>query len=833
MSVEAQATLDLDTLTPDFATQGLSSGEAQQRKAQGLSNDVPAESSRPIAVILRENLLSITNVILFIIVVVLIVIGKPSDALVSGGAVMINVVVGVFQEIRAKRQLDQIALLTRPKVTVIRDGIAREVDPSEIVLGDALQVDPGDQIVVDGRLISDQRVDADESLLTGESDHIPKEHGDELLSGSYCVAGSGVYVAEKIGTESFAHQLTAGAREYRRMLTPLQRQISIVVRLLVIIAISLAILLLLSYAIQRQPSQSTTTSGEITTDQAEYTFEEMVQNTAVVISLVPQGLMLMITVAYALGAVRIANKGALVQQINAVESLSNVDVLCLDKTGTLTTNGITLRQVVPLRMDEAELKTTVGNFVASTGRINRTAEAIGEACPGEAQPVAVQIPFSSKYKWSGAAFEGDGALRGSYVLGAPEILLPHVNGGHALTNDIEVWADLGLRVLLFAHHDTLLAPLPEDNNPPLPDHLTPLGWLTFTDQLRHDAKDVLEQFKQAGVQIKIISGDNPQTVAALAQLAGVSKDINVISGIQLAEMSERQFAETVDRTTVFGRITPEQKQKIVQALRAEDHYVAMMGDGVNDVLSLKQANMGIAMESGSQATRAVADMVLLDDQFSVLPEAIKEGQRILNGMNDNMRLFLTRTMYAALLIIIARFIGTDFPFTPKHNSLLTTLPVGLPAVFLTIWARAGQPQKSLLRSVSEFVLPAGFSVTLVLLITYLLYVDSSLALQRTVLATAAMLCGLLLIVFAEHSVEDWVSGKQLHFDMRRVLLAIAMAVLYLLIFPFPGVRDYFELSTMAWGDLFVVLVAVVAWGVTVRAMWRYDVFTRILIPSQE
>lgn len=819
MTVQAPALPDaasyLNTLPPDFATRGLSAAEVQQRKAQGLTNDVPMESSRPIALILRQNLLSITNVILFVIMIVLIVIGKPSDAVVTGGAVMINVVVGVFQEIRAKRQLDQIALLTRPKVTVIRDGERREVDPGEIVLGDALHIDPGDQIVVDGRMISDQRVDADESLLTGESDHIPKEQGDELLSGSYCVAGSGVYIAEKIGTASFAHQLTAGAREYKRVLTPLQRQISIVVRGLVILAISLAILLFLSFAIQNDP------------------FDEMVQDSAVVISLVPQGLLLMITVAYALGALRIANKGALVQQINAVESLSNVDVLCLDKTGTLTTNRIQLRQIVPLQMDENELRHTVGSFVASTGRVNRTADAIADSCPGETQSPAAQIPFSSKYKWSGAAFSGDGSLQGSYILGAPEILLPHVNGGHALENSIEVWADLGLRVLLFAYHPHQLDPLPEDTDPRLPDDLTPLGWLTFTDELRSDAKDVLDQFKQAGVQIKIISGDNPQTVAALAQLAGVSKDIDVISGIQLAEMSDAQFAETIDRTTVFGRITPEQKQKIVQALRAKGHYVAMMGDGVNDVLSLKQAQMGIAMESGSQATRAVADMVLLDDQFSVLPEAIKEGQRILNGMQDNMRLFLTRSLYAALLIIIAGFIGTEFPFTPKHNAILTTLPIGLPAIFLTFWARSGQPQKGLLRSVGEFVLPAGFSITLVLLVVYLMYEDSALQLQRTVLTTSALLCGLLLIIFAEHSVEDWESGERLHFDTRRIRLAFAMLVLYVLIFPFAGARDFFELNTMDWDDLAVVVAAVVIWGVTVRALWRYDIFTRMLIPAEE
>ncbi len=808
---------EVDTLPPDsFAAQGLTSEEVRQRQAQGRTNRVPLKSSRPLVAILRDNLLSITNVILFGIMIVLVLVGEPGDALVTGGVVLLNVIVGINQEIRAKRQLDHIALLSRPKVTVIRDGQEHQIDQAEVVAGDALAIGPGDQIVVDGRLISPARVDVDESLLTGESDLVPKERGDELLSGSFCVTGSGVYIAEKVGTESFAYQLTAGAREYRRVLTPLQFQVSIIVRGLVIVAISLAILLMLSYAIEDEP------------------FDEIVQETAVVISLVPQGLLLMITVAYALGAVRIANKGALVQQINAVESLSNVDILCLDKTGTLTTNRIQLRQIIPIEAEEETVREQLGVLVASSGRANRTAEAIAAACPGEEQPTEVVVPFSSEYKWSGATFSGtDGQLRGSYILGAPEVLLPHVPEGKLLERHIETWADLGLRVLLFAYHPEPLTFSPNGGAPHLPDQLQPVAWLTFTDELRPDAKDVLDQFRQADVAVKLISGDNPQTVAALAQMAGISKDIDVVSGLDLAEMNDAQFAETVARVTVFGRITPEQKQRIVRVLRSQGHYVAMMGDGVNDVLSLKQAHMGIAMESGSQATRAVADMVLLDDNFGVLPEAIKEGQRILNGMSDNMRLFLSRTLYAALLIIIAGFIGTEFPFTPKHNAILTTLPVGVPAFFLTLWARSGHPQQSLLRSVFEFVLPAGFSITVVTLVVYLLYYDESLQLQRTVLTTTALLCGLLLIIFAEHSARERESRQRLQTDPRRVGLALVMLMLYVLIFPFPGLLDFFELNTMAWQDLGIVLVAVSAWGMSVRGLWRYDMLRHILIPARD
>ncbi|NDJ74781.1 MAG: HAD-IC family P-type ATPase [Chloroflexi bacterium] len=815
ITVDAPST-PADSAVPPLATHGLTTAEVLQRKSQGLINDVPVKSSRPLSAILRTNFLSLTNVILFGIMFVLVLVGEPGDAFVTGGVVMLNVTVGVFQEVRAKRQLDQIALLTRPQVTAIRGGEQREIDPSEIVVGDALVIEPGDQIVVDGRLLTDKRIDVDESLLTGESDHVPKEQGDELLSGSFCVSGSGVFEAEKVGTDSFAYQLTAGAREYRLVMTPLQSQVSLLVRLLVILAISLAVMLFMSSTIEQEP------------------FSEIVEDTAVVISLVPQGLLLMITVAYALGAVRIAQKGALVQQINAVESLSNVDILCLDKTGTLTTNRIEMRQAIPIGEDMTEdrLRELAGNFVASTGRVNRTAEAIAEACLAcDEYPTSIEIPFSSAHKWSGATFPGEGPMLGSYVLGAPEMMLHRIKGGELLERHIETWTDLGLRVLLLAYHPDPLQPMPESGGPELPQNLQPLGWLTFSDEIRGDAKQVLEQFRQAGVQFKLISGDNPQTVAALAQLAGISKDVHVISGLQLAELSEAQYATAVEQTTVFGRITPEQKQAIVKALRAKGHYVAMMGDGVNDVLSLKGAQMGIAMESGSQATRAVADMVLLDDQFSVLPEAIKEGQRILNGMQDNMRLFLARTLYAALLIIIAGYIGTEFPFTPKHNAILTTLPVGIPAFFLTVWARPGQPKKDLLRSVVEFTLPAGFSITIVTLVVYLMYINDSLALQRTTLTTTALLCGLLLILFAEHSIERWESGERLRYDRRRIWLALAMLGLYVLIFPFPGARDFFELNTLAWMDLAVVVVAVIIWAAIVINLWRYDVFARLLNPA--
>jgi cation-transporting ATPase E len=445
--------------------------------------------------------------------------------------------------------------------------------------------------------------------------------------------GPEIPCVQKVGVESLANKLTAGARAFRQVKTPLQRNVDFVVRVLVFLASQLGILLALSFAIKGLP------------------IVESVQVAAVIASLVPQGLFAMITIAYAMGAVRIAGKGALVQQANAVESLSNVTVLCLDKTGTLTTNRIRLHECHPIGAGEDQVRRILGDFVLSASSLNRTAEAIRDACDGQARPVHAEVPFSSARKWSALAFD-DGAFKGVYLLGAPEILLPYLGHKGDLgpkINDVQdraqQWAARGLRVLLLAYRPDLV-PLRDGNGEPhLPHDLVPLGVLSFSDELRHEAQATLQGFSDAGIQLRIISGDNPHTVAALARQAGLGPDLEMISGLELAEMDEDQFARAVEETTVFGRITPQQKEQLVRKLKSHGNYVAMIGDGVNDVLSLKQAQLGIAMQSGSQATRSIADIVLLNDSFAALPTAFREGQRIVNGMQDIVRLFLARTFY--------------------------------------------------------------------------------------------------------------------------------------------------------------------------------------------
>jgi cation-transporting ATPase E len=786
---------------------GLSESEVLLRRQNGLGNDVDLSSGQTFLAILRRNAFTFINLVLFAIGITLIVLGRVGDAVVTAGLVLMNVTVAVVQEGRAKRTLDHIALLSRPHAVVVRDGQQREIDPSEIVLGDVLFVEPGDQIVVDGELVGDGKIDVDESLLTGESDLVPKAKGDLVHSGSFCVGGSTFYEAQKVGADSLASQITQGARAFRLVKTPLQKNIDLVIRILVFLASQLGILLALSFSIHGLPAV------------------ESIQMAAVVAALVPQGLFAMIIVAYAMAAVRIARRGVLVQQANAVESLSNVTVLCLDKTGTLTTNRIKLHEFEPIGTSQDHLAATLGDFVASMSFTNRTAEAISEVFGGAPCALSEEVPFSSARKWSALTFD-DPAAPDTFVLGAPEVLLSNLISDDGVQSRTDVWAKRGLRVLLFAYQPGGTALHNSDGLPRLPSELVPLCLLSFSDELRPDAASTLAGFQAAGIDLKIISGDNPQTVAAVARLAGLESEFQVVSGLQLAEMDEADLVSAAKQTTVFGRITPRQKESLVRILRDEGYYVAMIGDGVNDVLSLKQAQLGIAMRNGSQATRSVADVVLLDDSFAAMPAMFTEGRRIVNGMQDIVRLFLTRTFYVILLVIGAAIVGVSFPVTPKHNAVLALLTVGIPTLMLAVWARPAKPPPNLFRSVGHFVFPAAFTVAATSLAVYLVYLQwtNDVDLARTALTVTGVLCGLVLIPFVEPPTPMWVGGDELSLDRRPLILALGLLGLFAVILAEPSLRRFFELTALRWLDLGAILIIVAIWAVFLRFVWRRRLF---------
>jgi cation-transporting ATPase E len=637
--------------------------------------------------------------------------------------------------------------------------------------------------------------------------------------------GQASYRAEKVGVQSIAGLLTAGARAFRTLYTPLQRDINLIIRILLMVAIFLEVLLIVSSIVSLIPAVET------------------VRMAMVIIGIVPNGLFLSISVAYALGAVRMAGKGALVQKFNAIESLSHVDVLCTDKTGTLTANTLAVEALHPYGIEEAEFRRMLGSYIATTSSSNATSAALRAACADQVQPgihVREEIPFSSVRKWSALVVD-DEAMRGVYVLGAPEMLKPFLSANVDLGIFLEEQVALGMRVLLFAWYPESIQLQSREGEVHLPHGLIPLGAVSLRDTLRPEARETLARLADVGVQIKVISGDHPQTVAALARQVGLAPDIQAISGVELETLDAAQLAQVAQEVTIFGRITPQQKERLVQALRSRGHYVAMIGDGVNDVLALKQANLGIAMQSGSQATRGVADLVLLKDTFASLPAAFREGQRIRNGMQDILKLFVTRVLSITLLLISIAFIG-GFPFQPRQTSIITFLTVGVPAVALAYWARPGHvSHKSLFRSLAHFALPASLTFCLVAIGVYLAvllpavaalpepgnpYREGALPLAQTSLTVFAVLCGLVLVIFVQPPIRSDRDGH--HRNWPPTLLVLGLFVCLVCVLAIAPLRALFNLQALDVFDFLIIGGAVVLWGVLLQIIWHVHLFERYL-----
>ncbi len=816
--------------------QGLTENEVITRRAAGLGNDVKLDTSRSYSQILKENLFTFINAVFLGISLVLISLSRYSDAFLVIVVILGGVIVSVGQEIWAKQKLDQIALLTKPLATVIRETQQQNIDPSQIVVGDILVAHAGDQIVVDGQVVGEGQIEVDESLLTGELDQIPKQAGESVYSGSFCVSGNAYYEAQKVGTESLAYKLTLSARAFRQIYTPLQQEINLVIRVFLLLSCFLWILIAINCFF------------------GFYTFADSVQYAAVIAGLVPSGLYLAITLAYALGAVRMVGQEVLIQQANAIESLSNVDVLCLDKTGTLTTNRIFLQAVYPIGINEIKLRSLLGDYTASTTAKNPTIEAIEDLCPGYKHALISEVPFTSARKWSGMSFESqeENSRSGTYILGAPEILAEVTPLSNEVSQQIQELAKQGLRVLLFAYHPNVNHLGNNLEQPQLPTEIIPLGIISLKDELRPEASETLYGFTKARIEVKVISGDHPQTVAALALQAGLTSELQVISGSELAQLDDIQFIQAAETHTIFGRVTPDQKAKLIRSFKGKGHYVAMIGDGVNDVLSLKEANLAIAMEGGSKATRSVADIVLLKNSFGSLPHTFLEGQRIRNGIQDVLKLFMIRVFCVSLLIFSTGFVGNTFPLLNKHSAVVTLISVGFPSFCIPLWAKPGMlPRRSLVRSLLHFTLPATLTLTLVALGVYLTYLaipviesfyghellENSVTIDinndfflvpRSALVTIMVLCGLLLVPFLKPPTKAWVGGETYSGDWRYTLVALALLGIYIVILAIPALREFFELSLLTPRDYVVISWVALIWCLLLRYVWRSKLLDKFL-----
>jgi cation-transporting ATPase E len=713
-----------------------------------------------------------------------------------------------------------------------------------------LVIRAGDQIPVDGVVSDESKLEVDESALTGESDLIAKVQGDQVLSGSFCVTGSGLVEATRVGEQSFANQLTQNARQFKLEQTPLQNDVNRLLRILLLIVAFYGFLAVLALFVLDLP------------------FELWLQILAVITGSVSAGLLVFVTLNYSWGAVRIGQQGGLVQQINAVESLSNVTVLCTDKTGTLTANKIRFDEVHPVGIDKATLEQRLADFAGNASATNKTTEAIVAWRAGDPRRVSDEVPFSSARKWSGLAFDDPG-LQGVFVLGALEMLQPHFTAANhaeaAALERLRQWSDAGLRVLVFAHNPVTTTLHDAGGEPTLPP-LTWIGVISFSDELRPHLQETLQAFTTNGIKLKVISGDNPQTVAALAKQAGLPGDLRAVSGPELAEMSEGEFAQTAAEATVFGRISPQQKEQLVAALRRQGEYVAMIGDGVNDVLSLKKANMGIAMESGSTATRAVAGMVLLGDSFEAMPKALLEGQRIVASIQSILKVYMVTVFALVLLITGISALQLGFPFTAPQNTILSFFARGAPPAIISLTALAVVNRGRLSTNIMHFTLPAAllmFVFGLLIYVGAIFVADRGLAQMdagaemmaivagaarvpvdslsperfallatvytaQTSLVTFFVLAGILTMVFAEPPLRWFAGGAPYRGHWLTGASAVALIVAYYILLLWPWPRAFFELVPLPLSFHIAILVMTAAWAFLLRTMWRRNCLGRFL-----
>jgi cation-transporting ATPase E len=815
---------------------GLTSAEARERHRRGEANTAVGGTGRSYAAILRANVFSFYNTILFVIGAALLALGRYSDALVSVGLGLLNALISATQEIRAKRKLDQLQLLDRAPVLVVRDGAEVELAPADVVRGDVLRVRPGDQVVVDGPLL-DGRAEADESLLTGESDPVVKEPGDDLRSGSLCVSGGGHQLARDVGAASYAGRLTADARRSTTDTTPLQRRITFVVRLV------MALTVLMSGAILAQAALEG------------FSLLRVVQITAVLSGLVPYGLFLLIAVAYTAGAARLSGRGALVQQVNAVESVSHVDVVCTDKTGTLTTGRLALEGVEPVGgADTAPL----GAFAASATTPNLTTAALAAALPGPRWDLRDEVPFSSVLRWSGQV-----TAEGAWVLGAPDALAPHLTTPLP-DGAVAARTALGLRVLVLARSADPGAGLRDAAGRPALPALDPVAVVALADELRPEVVETIARFRANGVALKVLSGDDPRTVAALAVQAGLDAG-EPVPGSALDGLDDAALDRLVARTTVFGRVAPEQKERLVAALRRRGHHVAMIGDGVNDARALKGAHVGVAMRSGSAVTRDVADIVLVDDSFAALLPAQEEGRRIIAGIAVSMHVFLARVATQGLVILTVTMLGLGFPYSPTQVGL-TLLTVGIPTLLLTAWARPDRPREDLLGDLARFVLPAavvtaGFGAAVYAFLYRLVaggfetgrtpaevvaafesytgltygtdtdFAEAAATLgAQTGLSTFVSLASFGLILFLAPPTRFFAAWTRPTGDRRPAWLVGALVVAFAVVLTVPALSSYFGLTGPAAPVFAAVLPALVLWFAVLSAAYRFRLLDRVLGP---
>ncbi|MGW4980093.1 cation-translocating P-type ATPase [Streptomyces mirabilis] len=766
---------------------GLSAAEVAERVARGEVNDVPVRSSRSISEIVRANVFTRFNAIIGVLWLIMLFVAPFQDSL-FGYVIIANTGIGIIQEWRAKKTLDSLAVIGEAKPTVRRDGVAGEVSTSEIVLDDVIEIGPGDKIVVDGSCVEAAGLEIDESLLTGEADPVVKRAGDEVMSGSFVVAGGGAFTATKVGREAYAAQLAEEASRFTLVHSELRSGISTILKYVTWMMIPTAIGLVISQLVVKQ-----------------HGFKDSIARTVGgIVPMVPEGLVLLTSVAFAIGVIRLGRKQCLVQELPAIEGLARIDTVCLDKTGTLTEGGMDVTELRPIQgADETYIRKALGALGESDPRPNASLQAIINSYPdSEDWRCTESLPFSSARKYSGASFSEGNGESSTWLLGAPDVLLP--DGDPALAETGRLNED-GLRVLLLAKASKDL------DDPKVTEGARPTALVVLEQRLRPDAADTLRYFAEQDVKAKVISGDNAVSVGAVAGKLGLSGA--VVDARHLPDEKE-EMAKSLDKGTVFGRVTPQQKRDMVGALQSRGHTVAMTGDGVNDVLALKDADIGVSMGSGSEATRAVAQIVLLNNSFSTLPSVVAEGRRVIGNITRVATLFLVKTVYSVLLAILVVCWRVEYPFLPRHLTLLSTLTIGIPAFFLALAPNTERARPHFVRRVMRYSIPGGVVAAVATFVTYMVARHHYTGPGELDAETSAATLTLFLI-------SMWVLAIIARpYTWWRVALVASMGLAFLVVLIVPWLQHFFALKLvgvqMPW---IAVGISVVA-AATLEFLWR-------------
>ncbi|MCB1000276.1 MAG: HAD-IC family P-type ATPase [Acidimicrobiales bacterium] len=760
------------------ADRGLSTAEVADRVARGLVNAVPAAPTRTVGQIVRGNVLTPINLIIGILAALVLAAGSPKDALFAG-VIVANSVIGVVQELRAKRVLDSLSVVNAPRARAVRDGEVVELHLHELVLDDVVELRAGAQVVADGEVLVDDNLEIDESLLTGEADAVVKRAGDEVLSGSAVVAGTGRVRVNKVGAENYAAKLADEARRFTLVNSPLRNDVNRIVTWVGVAIVPVGLLLASSQFVRRDERWQ----------------EAVISTVAGLVGMVPEGLVLLTSVAFAVGVVRLAKQRCLVQELPAIEVLARVDVLCADKTGTITEGSLALAAVETVGADVTpdDVDAVLAAMATLDPDPNATVRALAERYAERSSwTLSSRTPFNSSRKWSSMTFDESG----TWVLGAPENVLGNAWAGE-LRTAVEGHAADGRRVLVLARAAVRDETLHD---------VRPVALALFEDVVRADAPDTLRYFADQGVTLKVISGDNDVTVGAVARRAGLQgweRNVNAQT-LPDGDGDDGAFADAIEGSTVFGRVTPHQKRAMVKALQRRGHVVAMTGDGVNDVLALKDADCGVAMASGSEATRGVAQLVLLDSNFSALPAVVAEGRRVINNIERVATLFLAKTTYSLVLSVLTGVFALRYPLRPIHLSILSWFTIGVPAFFLALEPNADRVQPGFLRRVLGRSVPAGLVIA-----GATMGVFAIAQLDDTIDADHA------------RSVAVLVAGSVALMNLYRVarplnrlraVLVVVMVVAFAAAFVVPWARDLFELPvTRGWAYGLAAGTIVLAW----------------------